>query len=91
MITDKQFNGLAQKAHVFGGLSWIWGWALFFPAHMFMAASLGISLAAFKEFFIDYIFENSEERGSSAEDFSFYCIGMAVALASYYLKIGMTV
>jgi hypothetical protein len=42
---------------------------------------VGVALAAWKEFYWDKHKEPADERGSDLEDFSFYCLGMAVALA----------
>jgi hypothetical protein len=85
MITGKQYNQLAQLNHVLAGTTWIWGTALFFGEHwLFLYA--GVFAAAIKEFWYDERYESPEIRGSSFQDFIFYCVGLFGAVWIYWLK-----
>ncbi len=78
MISDKQFNTLAQISH-FG-----WGTAVVLAGNLFHArfpvAGAWLLYAAIKEFFYDQRYETPEVRGSSLEDFLFQAAGAAVGL-----------
>lgn len=88
MITDSQFNKVSQNAHVLAGLAWIWGSVVLFgPQYIWYFLDAGVLLAAVKEFWWDYRFENTEVRGSSMEDFNVYCMGLIIAIASYFAKL----
>lgn len=90
MITDKQFNILAQKAHFVAGLAAVWGAAVLIPQLGQMPMRDGaraglcalIVFAMIKEFWYDYKYETPEVRGSSLEDFAFYALGAIVAYAA---------
>jgi hypothetical protein len=92
-IDPKFFNQVAQYAHFFAGATvaqyahFFAGATVFFiigrfsHTWMFYLLPVGVGLAALKEFIIDPRTENEATRGSDLEDFCFYLLGMAVALA----------
>lgn len=85
MITDEEFDWLAQKSHMLGGACAIWGTIVLFGARwIWLAAVLMTAFAAAKEFWYDNIWETAEERGSNLRDFTFYLVGQVAALALYY-------
>jgi len=81
MITDKQFDSLAQNAHMLGGSCAVFGCdALWGVRGKWAGAALIFVFALVKEFWYDERYETPEVRGSSAEDFIFYCVGILAAL-----------
>ena len=60
---------IAQKHDLF---KWSWYLAL---------VTLGVAAAGVKEFWYDKNYENAATRGSDFEDFSFYCLGIIIAIA----------
>lgn len=80
MITDKQFDDLAQKAHFFGAACFIFAlddlWHA--PGTAFVVL---VFAAVLKEFWYDYKYEDPEVRGSSMRDFGYYIAGAGNALA----------
>ena len=50
------------------------------PHAKYIAAAIGIALAAVKEFWFDQKFEGAVTRGSNLEDWSYYLAGAALAL-----------
>lgn len=91
-IDPKFFNEVAQFAHFGvaafiylaighiaakrGFFHWSWYGALI---------ALGVVAAAVKEFWYDKNFENEATRGSDLEDFTFYVLGIAAAVATLIL------
>jgi hypothetical protein len=88
MIDNETFDKVAQNSHWAGGLALIYGSiALFGPDYLIHFTLFGVTYAAVKEFWWDYHYESTEVRGSSAEDFAYYCVGLAVALVSYAVSL----
>lgn len=87
VIDPKFFNEVSQFAHAgVAGLiylsighvaqkhdffDWLWYGILI---------AAGVGLAAFKEFWYDPHYENPATRGSDLEDFSFYLVGISIAV-----------
>ncbi len=85
MITGKDFNILAQKAHFLGGLAAVWGSAVLFSAPIYGAIGITV-FAVVKEFWYDQHYETPEIRGSNSLDFLFYVFGAGIALTTCLLK-----
>ena len=72
------FDQVSQISHVIGGMLVVLGpIALFGPRYRGHWAVAFIILAALKEFWFDEIYEPANVRGSSAEDFLFYTLGVS--------------
>jgi len=78
VITDKEFDLVAQNAHVLAGaLAVLGSIALWGPSSKLPATVMMIAFAAIKEFWYDQQYESPEVRGSNLRDFTFYCVGIA--------------
>lgn len=80
-VPVKLFNQVAQLGHFAAGLAWMFGWVVLLESQEVNGWALlgGIALAAVKEFYWDQHYEDEVVRGSNLEDFTFYCVGFAVA------------
>jgi len=86
-IDPKTFNMVAQNAHWEAGMCWIFGGIILFgPGVMWWFLGIGVVVTAWKEFWYDYKYETEIVRGSSLEDFVFYCVGLFGAVALYLIK-----
>lgn len=85
VIDQKTFNFVAQMSHWLGG-----AWLTLVPVYfwgkdsLYYSIPIIVSIAAFKEFYIDYHYENEETRGSSMEDFLFYCLGISITVGMVF-------
>lgn len=87
-IDPSEFNMVSQNAHWEAGLAWVWGAILLVgPQAMWWAFGIGIVAAGVKEFWYDEKYETIEVRGSSLEDFTFYCVGLVGAVVLYWLRV----
>jgi len=77
MTGDPSFNTISQSAHFFCG-----AYILHLFHGNFWIILIAVGLAALKEFWYDYHFESKEVRGSSFEDFLFYCLGIGVGVTT---------
>jgi hypothetical protein len=95
MITDQEYDDLAQNAHMLSGalatvtpvaLGTPWPWCLW-------GAVLIMVFAVTKEFWYDATEETVEIRGSDYRDFYFYGFGTGIALIVLGLRyfVGQTV
>lgn len=83
-ITPKDFDFVAQNAHMLGGALAVFGFAAMFgPWHAVTGAGAVMVFAAVKEFWYDAHYETAAIRGSNGRDFWFYVTGVAAALALY--------
>ncbi len=80
-IDPRFFNQVSQYAHYFAGMAVFLTIGRFSHRWMWYLLPVGVGLAALKEFVVDPRTENEATRGSDLEDFSFYCLGMALATA----------
>lgn len=85
MITDSEFNFLAQINHILFGAIMVFAPLALGSTHLWWFVVATVIGTAVKEFWYDKNYETPEARGSSLEDFLFYQLGMAVALGAYYL------
>ena len=76
MISDSDFNFVSQNAHVLGGIVAMLIPNLFWGPHYFLYITVAMVIFATKEFWYDFKYETPEVRGSSLEDFLFYCVGI---------------
>jgi hypothetical protein len=84
-VSDREYDKLAQKAHLLGGAIVIWGSILFFGRESIPFAWLAVLLlSGIKEFWWDETFETAEIRGSSLKDFAFYLLGAMLAISIYW-------
>ena len=84
MITDKQFNTLAQYNHMLAGAVVTLLILVVYPPWIWNVVAGFVSLTAWKEFIYDYWYETTEVRGSSLEDFLFYQLGVVMVLALHF-------
>jgi len=77
MIDSKTFDTVSQAAHVFFAAFVVLAFAHYGLA--ILGGMLMFIFAALKEFWYDYHFESVAVRGSSARDFAFYLVGIALA------------
>lgn len=88
MITDKEFDDLAQINHFIGGaLAVILAGFLFGMPYFYAAGAAMGFYAAVKEFWYDEHYETTEVRGSSFKDFVFYVLGIIAGTAICIAKI----
>lgn len=81
MITDPQFDWLAQKAHFLAGTTSVFlGYLLHQMRGALICGGLLILFALIKEFWYDQNYEDPEERGSNLRDFMYYFVGVNFAL-----------
>lgn len=86
-IDPKVANSWAQNSHWAGGLAWVFGSiVLFGPQFMWYFIGAGVLISGVKEFWYDYHYETTAERGSSLEDFTMYCVGFFGAAALYLIR-----
>lgn len=78
MISQHDYNVLAQKAHFLAGIVAVFASQIFFHNRNYGAVAI-ILFALVKEFWYDENYETPEIRGSSAQDFLFYFIGAVFA------------
>jgi hypothetical protein len=87
MITDELFDEIAQNSHWAGGLAFVWGSVcLIGPGALWYSVLAGMAIAAAKEFWYDEKYETTEVRGSSLEDFTYYCVGLIGGALIYFLR-----
>lgn len=88
-ISDNEWEGLAQKSHVLFG-------AILPITIVFLSGRLRplwylvpvfVAWAAWKEFWYDNKYENSDERGSDLLDFSMYMLGLFVGVGICFVKV----
>jgi len=83
-LANPTYNGLAQAAHAFAAYSIVLTAAYKFGYRvMIVIALLLVAFAIVKEFWFDLKYERPEVSGGwsgGVEDFSFYVIGVCVAL-----------
>lgn len=85
MISDSDFNRVSQSAHLLAGALAVCATvAIFGASYKWYGAGGIIIFAAIKEFWYDYKYETPEIRGSSSEDFAFYCIGVIISLLALF-------
>jgi hypothetical protein len=87
-ISEKFFNYVSQMAHwaamAFGSLTL----ALFFGwTGVIVSNVLGVTYAAWHEFYWDPHHEDPETRGSDVEDFLFLLLGLAIGDVVYVLAM----
>jgi hypothetical protein len=86
-VPVKTFNQVAQAGHFAGGLAWVSSWLVLLGQGALVWVLLaGVALAAGKEFWYDAKYEDEVVRGSSLEDFAFYCIGFVTGVFVYGLS-----
>lgn len=87
MIPNSTFNFVAQMTHVLGGsLLTLAPVYLFGDESLIYSVPIVLVIAAFKEFYIDYKYEDADTRGSSLLDFIMYCVGICVTLLLVWIK-----
>jgi hypothetical protein len=87
-IDPALFNSVAQTGHTIAGALAVFApLVLIGPMWRFVGAGVIVLWALVKEFWWDQHYETPEIRGSSLEDFTFYCVGAGIALLVYQLEV----
>lgn len=84
MITDDQFNTLAQYNHMLAGAVVVLATVETYPPAIWYVVVAFALLTGWKEFWYDYRYETTEVRGSSLSDFLHYQLGVGAVLALHY-------
>lgn len=85
MITEKEFDDIAQRAHLLFGIvvvlvpSYLWS-----PKYAWAYGTLLLIWAVWKEAYYDVYYEREEVRQSGLRDFVYYLIGVAIGWGITY-------
>ncbi len=84
MITDQQYDTLAQYNHVLFGSTIVFAAMDLYPPAMWFVIAAYVIYTAWKEFYYDQRYETPEVRGSNLKDFTFYQVGVMLALVIHF-------
>lgn len=78
------YEQLAQVGHILGGCFLVYHFGRWSKKPWHILAMV-VLLASFKEFFLDYNYEDVVTRGSDIIDFCFWCLGAFSGMTLLYL------
>lgn len=84
-MSDPSFNTVAQIAHVAVAYAVVLSLLLVLgPGSLYWLIPVSVGAAAIKEFWYDEKYESASVRGSSLEDFLWYCVGIIGAIGFFF-------